>query len=47
VNVPNAPSIDASRLAQFRQNRDQALALLYGVPLPGESQVTLLGTGRK
>ncbi len=46
VNVPNAPSIDASRLAEFRQNRDHALALLYGVPLPGEVAVSL-APGRK
>jgi murein DD-endopeptidase MepM/ murein hydrolase activator NlpD len=32
VEVPNAPSIDASRLAEFRQNRDEALAMLYGIP---------------
>ena len=34
VNVPNAPSIDESQLVEFRRERDEALALLYSVPMP-------------
>jgi len=40
VDLPGAPSIPASRLAEFRQTRDDALALLEGVPLPDEVRIS-------
>lgn len=36
VELPGAPSIAKARLPEFRQTRDQALALLEGVSLPGD-----------
>ncbi|TMQ55121.1 MAG: hypothetical protein E6K74_04105 [Candidatus Eisenbacteria bacterium] len=41
VELPNAPSIDASQLAEFRRDRDDALALLYGVPISDAIRVSL------
>ena len=41
VDLPNAPSIDASQLAGFRRDRDDALALLYGVPISDAIRVSL------
>jgi murein DD-endopeptidase MepM/ murein hydrolase activator NlpD len=41
VDLPNAPSIDASQLAQFRRDRDDALALLYGVPISDAIRISL------
>ncbi len=41
VELPNAPSIDASQLAGFRRDRDDALALLYGVPISDAIRVSL------
>ena len=40
VQLPSAPSIDRSRLAEFRLVRDHALALLEGSPLGGETLFT-------
>jgi murein DD-endopeptidase MepM/ murein hydrolase activator NlpD len=39
VELPGAPSIDASGLAEFRRTRDDALALLEGVHIPDESRI--------
>jgi murein DD-endopeptidase MepM/ murein hydrolase activator NlpD len=42
VDMPNAPSIDPSQLAEFHRDRDQALALLYGaVPISDAIRVSL------
>jgi murein DD-endopeptidase MepM/ murein hydrolase activator NlpD len=39
VELPSAPSVVPSRLAEFRRDRDQALALLRGVPVPADLQI--------
>ena len=41
VEVPNAPSIAASNRAEFDRDRDEALALLYGVPIPDDTRISL------
>ncbi len=41
VNLPNAPSIAASRLSEFSRTRDEALALLYGIPIADEMRISL------
>ena len=41
VDVPNAPSIASSQLAEFRRDRDDALALLYGVPISDAIRISL------
>jgi len=41
VNVPNAPSLAASQLAQFRHDRDDALAMLYGLPIAEGTRISL------
>jgi murein DD-endopeptidase MepM/ murein hydrolase activator NlpD len=42
VAVPSAPSIPSSQLAEFRRDRDEALALLYGtVPISDAARISL------
>ena len=41
VDVPNAPSIAAPHLPEFFRTRDEALALLEGVPVPIDMGVSL------
>jgi len=41
VDIPSAPSIAPSQLAQFRRDRDDALALLYAVPISDVIRVSL------
>ena len=41
VVVPSAPSIASTRLAAFRLDRDEALALLYGTPISDTVRVSL------
>lgn len=41
VDLPSAPSIDPSQLAEFRRDRDDALALLYGVPISDTIRISL------
>ena len=40
VEMPGAPSVEPSRLAGFLRDRDGALPLLYGIPIP-ETPVSL------
>lgn len=39
--VPSAPSIAASQLEEFRRDRDNALALLYGAPISDVTRVSV------
>jgi murein DD-endopeptidase MepM/ murein hydrolase activator NlpD len=41
VELPNAPSIDATELPEFRRSRDEALALLYGIPISDDMQISI------
>ena len=41
VQVPNAPSLASSELEQFNRDRDDALALLYAVPVSDAIQISL------
>jgi predicted transcriptional regulator len=41
VQMPNAPAIAASRLTDFYRNRDEALALLSGTPIPYDTPTSL------
>ena len=41
VEIPSAPSIPASQLLGFRRERDEALALLYNVPISDPIRVSL------
>jgi len=41
VEVPSAPSIPATHLADFFRERDDALALIHGVAIPGETETAL------
>jgi murein DD-endopeptidase MepM/ murein hydrolase activator NlpD len=41
VDLPAKPSLDQSHIAAFRQNRDQAMALIVGVPIPYDLRVAL------
>jgi murein DD-endopeptidase MepM/ murein hydrolase activator NlpD len=41
VELPGAPSVAAFRLAEFGRTRDEALALLEGVPIPDEIRIPL------
>ena len=40
VEMPGAPSVAPAAMEGFRQQRDTALSLLYGVPLPETRQAT-------
>ncbi len=46
VSVPNAPSIDASRLVAFGRDRDAALTLLQGLPIAEDTRVSLASRNR-
>jgi murein DD-endopeptidase MepM/ murein hydrolase activator NlpD len=39
VAMPTAASIDPSHLAEFRRARDEAIALLEGIPVPADSRI--------
>ena len=41
VDLPNAPSIAASDLPEYLQERDEALALLHGVPISDDPRLSL------
>ena len=45
--VPSAPSIAASSRAAFGRDRDLALALLHGVPLPDDARISLAAGARR
>ena len=41
VDLPSAPSVVASRLVEFHRTRDEALAMLDGVPIPDAMPIAL------
>ena len=41
IELPSAPSVERSRLAEFHRTRDEALMLLAGVPIPTDTRVSL------
>jgi murein DD-endopeptidase MepM/ murein hydrolase activator NlpD len=47
VEVPGAPSVDPSRLAGFLRDRDEALPLLYGIPIFQTPVSLASGTGSR
>jgi murein DD-endopeptidase MepM/ murein hydrolase activator NlpD len=46
VEVPSAPSIAAAALAGFYRDRDEALALISGVPIPDSARIALTSPPR-
>ena len=40
VDLPSAPSVETSRLAEFRRTRDEAVALLWGIPIPNDTRIS-------
>ena len=47
VEIPNAPSIATSDLTEFRRGRDEALALLYGIPISDDTRISLDAVARQ
>ncbi len=47
VEIPNAPSIAASEQVEFRRERDEALALLYGIPIFDDTRISLNAVARQ
>ncbi|HMI32366.1 MAG TPA: M23 family metallopeptidase [Candidatus Limnocylindrales bacterium] len=47
VEVPNAPSIAAAKRGEFDRDRDEALALLRSIPIPGDTRLSLDAAARR
>ncbi len=47
VELPNAPSIAASDLAEFLRDRDEALPLLYAIPISDDTRISLNAVTRR